>query len=129
MYMNGLGPMTGRHRGPMRMHHRPMGFFPLGGLFILPALVFGGWIAVAILAGVLSLAGSIVGGVFAGLGAMTEGVFSGSGLVIGIVIGLAAYYCFRNRNVKKEESTGTVDGGEADTEIIEPAAGTYRADC
>ena len=68
MYMNGRGPMMGGHRGPMmgapmhhhrrmggpgmgfgpgfrpmyrpmRMyHHRPMGFFPLGGLFILPAL-------------------------------------------------------------------------------------------
>ena len=148
MYMNGRGPTTGGHRGPMggpgtgprvrmgyapgmgfrpmRVYHRPMGFFPLGGLFILPALMFGGWIAVAVLAGVLSLAGSIIGGVFTGLGALAENAFSGNGLVIGIVIGLAAFRYFRNRNAKKEESTGTVDGEEADTEIIEPAAFTYR---
>ena len=85
MYMNGHGPMMGGHRGPMmgapmhhhrhmggpgmgfgsgfrsmyrpmRMyHHRPMGFFPLGGLFILPALMFGGWIVVAVLGGILGL--------------------------------------------------------------------------
>ena len=70
--MNGRGPMMGGHRGPMggpgmgprvrmgyapgmgfrpmRVYHRPIGFFPLGGLFILPALMFGGWIAVAVLA-------------------------------------------------------------------------------
>ena len=148
MYMNGRGSMTGGHRGPMggpgmgprvrmgyapgmgfrpmRVYHRPMGFFPLGGLFILPALMFGGWIAVAVLAGVLSLAGSIIGGVFTGLGALAENAFSGNGLVTGIVIGLAAFYFFRNRNAKKEESTGTVDGEEVDTEIIEPAARTYR---
>ena len=148
MYMNGRGPMTGGHRGPMggpgmgprvrmgyapgmgfrpmRVYHRPMGFFPLGGLFILPALMFGGWIAVAVLAGVLSLVGSIIGGVFTGLGALAESAFSGNGLVIGIVIGLAAFYFFRNRNGRKEESTGAVDGEEVDTEIIEPAACTYR---
>ena len=148
MYMNGRGPMMGGHRGPMggpgmgprvrmgyapgmgfrpmRVYHRPMGFFPLGGLFILPALMFGGWIAVAVLAGVLSLVGSIIGGVFTGLGALAESAFSGNGLVIGIVIGLAAFYFFRNRNAKNEESTGTVDGEEVDTEIIEPAARTYR---
>lgn len=63
MYMNGRGPMMGGHRDPMmgapmrhhhhmggpgmgfgpgfrpmcrpmRMYHHPMGFFPLGGLFI-----------------------------------------------------------------------------------------------
>ena len=113
MYMNGRGPMTGGHRGPMggpgmgprvrmgyapglgfrpmRVYHRPMGFFPLGGLFILPALMFGGWIAVAVLAGVLSLVGSIIGGVFTGLDALAESAFSGNGLVIGIVIGLVAW--------------------------------------
>ena len=148
MYMNGRGPMMGGHRGPMggpgtgprvrmgyapgmgfrpmRVYHRPIGFFPLGGLFILPALMFGGWIAVAVLASVLSLAGSIIGGVFTGLGALAESAFSGNGIVIGIVIGLAAFYWFRNRNVRKEEGTGTVDGEEVDTEIAEPASGTYR---
>ena len=80
----------------------------------------------AVLASVLSLVGSIIGGVFTGLGALAESVFSGNGIVIGIVIGLAAFYWFRNRNVRKEEGTGTVDGEEVDTEIAEPAAGTYR---
>ena len=55
MYMNGRGPMNRgfgpmggpmHHRPmgyrPMGMWHRPMGFFPMGGLFLLPALMFGG---------------------------------------------------------------------------------------
>ena len=137
MYMNGRGPMMGGHRGPMggprprmgyvpgmgfrpmRVHRRPMGFFPMGGLFILPALMFGGWIVVAVLAGVLGLIGSIIGGVFEGLGALAEGASSGSGLLIGIVIGVIAFSYFRNRK-EKNEPAGTVDGEEAETEIVEP---------
>ena len=123
MYMNGRGPMMGGHRGPMmgapmhhrpmggpgmgfgpgfrtmyrlvRMVHRPMGIFPLGGLFILPALMFGGWIVVAVLGGILGLVGSIIGGVFEGMGSLTSGAFTGGGLVIGVAIGLALYYFIR----------------------------------
>ena len=152
MYMNGRGPMMGGHRGPkmgtpmhhhrhmggpgmgfgpgfrpvyrpMRMHHhRPMGFFPLGGLFIVPALVFGGWIAVAVLCGVLGLVGTIIGGVFAeGLGFLASGAFTGSGLVIGIVIGLALYFWLKKRNTAEEEEiNGAVDGETVETEIAEP---------
>ena len=142
MYMNGRGPMMGapmhhhRHMGgpgmgfgpgfrpmyrPMRMYHRPMGFFPLGGLFILPALMFGGWIVVAVLGGVLGLVGNIIGGVFEGLGSLTSGAFTGSGLVIGIVIGLALYFWLKKRNAAKvEETTSTVDGEAVETEIVEP---------
>ncbi len=69
-----------------------------GSLFLLPALMFGGWIAVAVVGGVLSLIGTIIGGVFSGLASITSGVFSGSGIVLGIVIGLAAFWYFRNRN-------------------------------
>ena len=123
MYMNGRGPMMGGHRGPMGgpmggrrgpmmggpmgfgpmhrpmgMHSRPMGLFPLGGLMILPALMFGGWIVVAVLSGILGVVGSIVGGVFEGLASLSSGAFSGGGLVLGIFIGLAAYYWFRKRN-------------------------------
>ena len=136
MYMNGRGPMgrgfgpTGRpmhHRPmgfrPMGMRHRPMGFFPMGGLFILPALMFGGWIAVAVLVSVLSLIGTIIGGVFEGLSSLASGAFSGSGLVIGIVLGLAAFCIFRNNKKKEEaarlENIGTVDGVEVE-QIIEP---------
>ena len=151
MYMNGRGPMMGGHRGPMmgapmhhhrhmggpgmgfgpgfrpmyrpmRMyHHRPMGFFPLGGLFILPALMFGGWIVVAVLGGILGLVGSIIGGVFEGLGSLASGAFTGSGLVIGIVIGLALYFWLKKRNtVKEEETTSTADGEAVEAEIVEP---------
>ena len=131
MYMNGRGPMMGGHRGPMmgapmhhhrmggpgmgygpgfrpmyhpmRMHYRPMGFFPLGGLFILPALMFCGWIVVAVLGGILGLVGSIIGGVFEGLSSLASGAFSGSGLVIGIVIGLALYFGLKKRNAAAKE--------------------------
>ena len=143
MYMNGRGPMMGapmhhhRHMGgpgmgfgpgfrpmyrPMRMyHHRPMGFFPLGGLFILPALMFGGWIVVAVLGGILGLVGSIIGGVFEGLGSLASGTFTDSALPIGIVIGLALYFWLKKRNAAKvEETTSTVDGEAVETEIVEP---------
>ena len=151
MYMNGRGPMMGGHRGPMmgapmhhhrhmggpgmglgpgfrpmyrpmRMyHHRQMGFFPLGGLFILPALMFGGWIVIAVLGGILGLVGSIIGGVFEGLSSLASGAFTGSGLIIGIVIGLALYFLLKKRNtVKEEETTSTVDGEAVETEIVEP---------
>ena len=145
------GPMMGGHRGPMggpmhhrpmgfdpgmgyrpmgmwrRPYHRPMGFFPMGGLFIMPALMFGGWAVVAVLGVLLSLVGTVIGCVFEGLGALAEGVFSGSGLLIGIVIGLIAFRYFRNKKKEeaaRRENVGTVDGVEVE-QIIEPEKG-YR---
>ena len=75
----------------------------LGGLLILPVLMFGGWIAIAVIGGVLGLIGSIIGGIFSGLSSLTSAAFSGSGLVIGIIIGLVAFYYFRNRNVRNAD--------------------------
>ena len=142
MYMNGRGPMMGGHRGPMggpgmgfgprmgfvpgmgfrpmRVHRRPMGFFPMGGLFILPALMFGGWIVVAVLAGVLSLVGTVIGGIFSGLSSLGSDAFSGGGLVIGVILGVLAFYYIRNRKAKNE-SAGSIDGEKAEIEIEEPA--------
>ena len=77
----------------------------LGGLLILPMLMFGGWIAIAVIGGVLGLIGSIIGGIFSGLSSLTSAAFSGSGLVIGIVIGLVAFYYFRNRNAQNAAGT------------------------
>ena len=72
----------------------------LGGLLILPVLMFGGWIAIAVLGGVFGLIGSIIGGIFSGLSSLASAAFSGSGLVIGIIIGIIAFYYFRNRDVR-----------------------------
>ena len=77
----------------------------LGSLFLLPALMFGGWIAIAVVGGVLSLIGSVIGGIFSGLTSLASGAFSGSGLVIGIIIGLVAFYYFRNRNTRTAGET------------------------
>ena len=90
----------------------------LGGLLILPVLMFGGWITVAVVGSVLALVGTIIGGVFSGLSALASGVFSGSGLVLGIVIGLVLFYAFRNK--KRNEPASTVDGEEVETTIEEP---------
>ena len=79
----------------------------LGGLLILPMLMFGGWIAIAVIGGVLGLIGSIIGGIFSGLSSLTSAAFSGSGLVIGIVIGLVAFYYFRNRNARNAADAET----------------------
>ncbi len=122
MYVNGRGPMNrgfGPMGGPMRHHpmgyrpmgmrHRPMGFFPMGifpmgGLFLVPALLFGGWIVIAVAGGVLGLMGAVIGGLFSGLEALASGVFSGGGLVVGIVIGLAAYCLIHSRKAAGTET-------------------------
>ena len=121
MYVNGRGPMNSgfgpiggpmHHRPmglrPMDMRHRPMGFFPMsflpiGGLFILPALIFGGWIAIAVVGGILSMIGTVIGGIFSGLSHLAYSAFSGGGLVIGIVIGLIAFYYFRSKKSTKTD--------------------------
>ena len=96
----------------------------LGSLFILPALMFGGWIAIAVIGGVLGLVGSIIGGIFSGLASLASGVFSGSGVLIGIVIGLALYFGLNKKNkAQEEESSNTVDGDAVETEIVEPQIG------
>ena len=82
--------------------HRRNGSFP-GGLLILPALMFGGWFAIAVIGGVLGLAGSIIGGIFSGLASLASGAFSGIGVVIGIVIGLALYFRLKKRDETTEE--------------------------
>ena len=107
----GFGPDRGMHHRPMgfgpgyrpmgmwgRRSRRPMmGFFPMGGLFILPALMFGGWMAIAVVGGILSLVGTVIGGIFSGLSSLASGVFSGDGILLGIVIGLIAFCYFRGR--------------------------------
>ena len=92
----------------------------LGGLLILPVLMFGGWIASAVIGGVLGLVGAVLGGVFSGLTSLASGVFSGSGVVIGIVIGFVLYFLLKKRKADgEEESAGTVDGEAAETEVEE----------
>ena len=75
--------------------------FPAG-LFLLPALMFGGWIAVIALAGVFALFGTMIGGVFGGLDALAEGAFSVSGLVPGIILGLLLYFWLKKRNAAQQ---------------------------
>ena len=101
--------------------HRRNGNF-LGGLFILPALMFGGWIAIAVIGGILGLVGTIIGGIFSGLTSIASDVFSGSGVVIGMIIGFALYLGLKKKKTarKEEESNSTVDGEAVETEIVEP---------
>ena len=93
----------------------------LSGLFILPVLMVGGWVSIAVIGGILGLFGSIIGGIFSGLSSLASGVFSGGGIAIGIVIGLALFFWLKKRNETKEEESGsTVDGEAVETEIVEP---------
>ena len=93
----------------------------LGSLFILPALMFGGWMAIAVIGGVLGLVGSIIGGIFSGLASLASSAFSGSGVMLGIVIGLVLYFGLQKKNeAHEEESSSTVDGEAVETEVVEP---------
>ena len=99
---------------------RRNGSFP-GGLLILPALMFGGWIAIAVIGGILGLVGTIVGGIFSGLASLASGAFSGNSVVIGIAIGLALYFWLKKKNAAQEDDeSSTVDGEAVETEIVEP---------
>ncbi len=124
MMMNGMGP-----RGPMRGHRgfgpvrRPMGYrhgSGMGILFILPALLFGGWSILAVIGALIGAAIMILGSVFGGLASAAESVFSGissaEGAAIGFMIGFALYTMLRRKNAQKasaqeeaNEETGAPD--------------------
>ena len=101
-----LGNMILGDRG-CRRHDPHHNSSILGGLFILPMMMFGGWIAIAVIGGVLGLISSVIGGIFSGLSSLASAAFSGSGLVIGILIGLVAFYWIRNRNARNSADAGT----------------------
>ncbi len=96
--MDPRGPMCG-HRG---YGHRGFG---LGGLFLLPALLFGGWMIIAVFGGLIGAVVMILGSLFSGLAAIAEGIFSAafsrSGLVLGIVIGLGLYFWMKKKNAEE----------------------------
>ena len=106
--MNGMGPrgpMNG-HRGTPRYGYRPMGF-GLGGLFLLPALLFGGWMIVAVVGTVFSAVIMILGSIFSGISYLADGVSSGitsvGAVAVGILIGLALFFRIRNRRAAENE--------------------------
>ena len=94
-----------RGMGP-RGYRRPRIGFGLGGLFLLPALMFGGWMILAVIGSLLGAVVMILGSVFSGLAAVADGLFSGissvGGIGIGIVIGVALYFWMKKRNTARE---------------------------
>ena len=79
----------------------------LGGLALLPALLFGGWLIIPLVGMVLSAVIAIFANVFSGVGSLANGVSSGvtsvGGIAVGILIGLALF--LRVRNGKATEET------------------------
>lgn len=113
MMMNGMGPRGPMHGprgfnrgfGPAR---RPMGCrngIGMGVLFALPALLFGGWVILAVIGAVIGAAIMILSSVFGGLASVADSVFSGissgEGLAVGFMIGFVLYTVFRRRNARK----------------------------
>ena len=105
--MNGMGPHGGR-----RMHHR--GYAPMGGLFLLPGILFGGFfglyailavlnVAGVVLSAVLSVFGAVFSGIMRGIGSAFYGIGSVGSVVAGIVIGLVVYYWIRSRKARGAE--------------------------
>ena len=87
----------------------------LGGLALLPALLFGGWLIIPLAGMVLSAVIAMFGTVFSGIGSLANGAFSGvtsvGAIAVGVLIGLALF--FRVRNEKAAEDA---DGEEAEEE-------------
>ena len=126
--MNGMGP-----RGPMHGHRgfdrgfgprirRPMGFRPGIGpwiLFLLPALMFGGWIILAVIGGLIGAVIMILSSVFGGLASAAEAVFSGltstGGIAVGAVIGFWLYRILKRKNAEKAAAAETVEEETAET--------------
>ena len=113
MMMNGMGP-----RGPMHGHRgfgparRPMGFhrgFGMGGLFLLPVLLFGGWVILAVIGGLIGAVIMILSSVFGGLASAAESVFSGvssaGGVALGAAIGFVLYRRLKRKNAEKASET------------------------
>ena len=99
----GMGP-----RGPMYGHrgfgHR--GFLP-GGLFLLPALLFGGWMIIAVAGSLIGAAVMLLGSIFSGIAAVADGIFSaafaGGDLIIGFVLGMSLYFWARKKKAARSE--------------------------
>jgi hypothetical protein len=72
----------------------------LGGLILLPALLFGGWM-------ILPLAGLVLSAVIAVIGRVFSGVASVGGVAVGILIGLALFFQLRNRKAAEAEDEGS----------------------
>lgn len=130
--MNGMGP-----RGPMNGHRGfnrgfgprygrpPMGCHRgfgtgLGVLALLPALLFGGWIILAVLGAVIGAVIMVLGTVFGGLASAAESVFSGistaGGLAVGAAIGYVLFRRFRRKNAEKaSEAEETAAAEEPET--------------
>ena len=106
--MNGMGPRGGR-----RMPHG--GYRPMGGLFMVPGILFGGFFGIYVILALLNVAGIVIGSVFSGLAAVFSGlmngvgeIFSGigstGGVIAGIVMGVILYYVIRRqRNARSTE--------------------------
>ena len=102
--MNGMGP-HGRS-----MHHR--GFFPMGGLFLVPGILFGGssaftrfLLAGVVISAVLSGLAYVFTGLIEAFGSVFSGIFSGTAaigsVIIGVVLGLIGYRMLRDRKARK----------------------------
>ena len=95
-------------RGPMR-GHRGYGWRGIGpgSLFLLPALMFGGWMIVAAIGGLIGVAFMVLGSVFSSLAYLTErifsGAFAGGSLAIGILLGLVMFFWMKKRNAGQGE--------------------------
>ena len=115
--MNGMGP-----RGPMHGHRgfnggfgprvrRPVTGFGLGGLFLLPALMFGGWAILAVIGAIIGTVVMVFGEVLGGLASAAESVLSGvsspGAIAVGAVIGYLLYR--RIRAGKAEQASAETE--------------------
>ena len=113
----------GFNMGPRGRRFGHRGFGP--GIFAgIMALMFFGWIILAVIGAVLGAGAMVLGSVFTGLvrivPRLLAGIFSSRGFAVGIVIGLLLYFRDHRKNTAKgaEATRETADTGNAAAEEI-----------
>ena len=110
--------------GPRARRNMRKGFHPGLMILLLPFLLFGGWIVIAVMgalfgAGIMT-AGAVIGAFARVIGRIFSHAVTSSSVAVGTIIGLVWYFTSKKRNAAVEEEEEEFTKAEpAAEEIIE----------
>lgn len=91
-------------------------------------LVFGVLLTVGVTAGLVRAAAEIIGALFSWVESMAAGTSSADGLVLGIIIGLAAFLVLRNREERRAARKNAREAKEEKKAAEAPQPEAYYPD-